>query len=323
MPVTNWTEDPPGIFKNHKISDALLETSTGETVMLPFTQEVEGGLGAHAGQTVNIPSVNRLPVRSNPRLAEDDEFPIDKLTWNTRAITVTEFGSGVEATNLMMLLNVFNTKNVLQKALMRQMEESLDSAVGLAFRDPASVKICFIPTSATGGVFDTDGTPSTVAASALTYAHIGVLADYLAGDIHCPPVSGTNGNYVMLGTRKLLRGLKDDDKSTAVGLYLRQGDLFFKGELFMIENIRFVQVDRESALPNSAGSSTVLGNGLLFGDEAMARVEADTPHLRMDPNYQSRFGTRQAAAWYGVLEYGSFWDSADDGRAKIIRITSA
>lgn len=324
MPATNWTYDTEGqIWRNAKVSDRLLITATGETQLLPFTQEVDGGLGKHAGDTLTIPHVKRLPVPSNPRLGEDEEFPIDKLEWGQRAITVTEFGRGVEATNLRMVLDVFNVKNVLQKALMRQMEEALDNAVGDAFTDANNVKVCFIPTSATGGVFDTDGTPSTVASSPLTVRHIGLLVDYMAGDLHIPTMPGMNGSYVMLSTRKTLRALKEDDKAQAIGLYLRQGDLFFRGELFMIENVRFVQVDREGALSNTAGTSTVIGESVIFGDEAIARVEAETPHLRMDSNYQSRFGTRQACAWYGILEYGSFWNTANDGEAKIVRITSA
>lgn len=319
----NWTNDiGTTVWRNNVISPLLLETAVGETVMLPFTEPVEGGLGKHRGETVNIAHVERLPVPANPRLLETDDFPIDKLTWGNRVITVTEFGRGVEATNLMLTLNVFNTKNVLQRALMRQMEESLDNAVGSAFRDPASVKIVFTPTSLTAGSFSTTGVAAAVATAPLTVQHIGILVDYLAGDIHAPPLPNTNGNYVMIATRKTLRGLKEDPKAESIGLYLRQGDLFFKGELFMIENVRFVQVDREGALPNTAGTSTVLGEAILFGDEAMARVEAETPHLRLDNNYQSRFGTRQAAAWYGILEYASFWDSADDGKAKIIRISS-
>ena len=120
-----------------------------------------------------------------------------------------------------------------------------------------------------------------------------------------------------------MRGLKQDNLWQSVALYLRQGDLFYRGEVGMTENIRWVECHREGAVSNTAGTSTVLGNAFVFGDEAVARVEAEAPHLRADPNYQSDFGRVHAAAWYGKLQFGSFWTTATDGQAKIIRITSA
>jgi N4-gp56 family major capsid protein len=282
----------------------------------------EGNRSKHSGETVNIPHVKPLPVPSNPRLAEDQRIPVDKVVLGNRTITVVEFGRGVKGTNLFFQLSAFNMRNVLQKRLSQQMEESIDNSVGGAFRAAAGVKLVYTPTSATGGVFGTSGAATAVATSPLLPAHIEELADYLMQTIHCPPVAGTNDQYVMASSTRTLRGLKSSDKAVSIGLYLRQGDLFFRGELFMMENIRFVQVTREGAMPNTSGTSTVLGDAVLFGDEAVARVEAETPHLRLNNNYQADFGREQACAWYGILEFASWWDTASDGEAKIIRISS-
>ena len=322
MAAHNWTYDADqiGILKNHTLSDELLRVSVGACKLLPFTTRVEG-FGKHMGETVNIPFVNRLPVPANPRLPENVKIPIDKLTWGSHALTLVEFGRGVEATNLMMILNKFDVGDILQQALMDQMEESMDNAVGSIMVDPDHVKICAIPTSATAMTFDTDGTPSTPATSNLTFAHMGILSDYMTGDIHVPPYEGDN--YVMVGTRKSFRGLKDDEVIQAFHMYLRMGDLFFKGEIGMVENFRLVEINREDALSNTAGSSTVLGECVAFGRQAFARVEAEPPHLRMEGNYQADFGRRQACAWYGVLEFGAWWPYSDDGKAKVVRVTSA
>jgi N4-gp56 family major capsid protein len=324
MPIMNWTQDAAAgnnIWKNHLISDELLEVAVGQCVMLPFTTPVEA-FGKHAGETVNIPHRNPLPVPANAELAEDQLMPIDKFTFGSRAITVVEMGRGVMGTNLFSELSVFNMRNIYQKALYQQMEESMDNAVGSAFRSTANVPIVYTPTSLTGGVFSTNGTAAALATFALQYAHVEQLSDYLMQTIHVPPVAGTPGHYIMCASTKTLRSVKSSDKTVSVALYLRQGDLFFRGEQFMVENIRFIQVTREGAMPNTAGTSTVLGDAVLFGDEAVARAEAETPHLRLDTNYQSDFGRRQAAAWYAVLRFISWWSEADDGKAKIIRISS-
>ena len=296
MPAMNWTFDANvGIYRNHTISNQLLVTSVGATKVLPFTQPIPG-FGKHMGETVNIMSVNELADPTSAQLNENTRIPIDRLTFNNRALTIVPWGRGVEYTDLMADLGRFDIASIIQKALMRQMERAMDTAAATAFQEAASVLITFIPTSATGGTFDTDGTPSTVATSNLTWDHIGLLADYLTGTIHVPPYEGEH--YVGISSRRTMRGLKQDNLWQSVALYLRQGDLFYRGEVGMTENIRWVECHREGAVSNTAGTSTVLGNAFVFGDEGVAPVEAEAPHLRADPNYQSDFGRVHAAAWW-------------------------
>lgn len=156
-------------------------TSVGATKILPFTTPIKG-FGAHMGETVNIMSVNELAdPTGGGQLQEHTRIPIDRLSFNNRAITVLPWGRGVEVTDLMEQLGKFDINSIVQKALMRQMERAMDTAAADAFLDTATVMISAIPTSPTGITFDTDGTPSTVASNNLTWDHIGVIADYLAG----------------------------------------------------------------------------------------------------------------------------------------------
>lgn len=321
MAAENWTYDAAiGIYKNNTLSNELLQTSVGACKVLPFSTPVPG-FGKHMGETVNIMSINELPDPTSAQLQENVRIPIDKISYNNRALTLVEWGRGVEHTELMSMLGKFDIQNILQKALDRQMQRAMDTATARAFFSTTAVMISFIPTSATGGTFDTDGTPTTVATNNLTWDHIGVLADYLTGTIHVPPYQGED--YVGLSCRRTLRGLKSDNLWQAVQMYLRQGDLFYRGEMGKTENIRWVEVHREAAISNTAGTSTVLGEAVVFGDEAIARVEATPPHLRMSPNYKADFGRTSACAWYGVLQFGSWWATATDGQAKIVKITSA
>ena len=322
MAAHNWEFDADfGVYKNHSMSNRLLFQAAGRTKILPFTQPVEG-YGKHMGETVNLVRVNRLTVPSSAALDEGTRIPIDRLTLANRAITVAEFGRGVEYTNLNEQLSRYQPSNYLQKELIRQMHYSVDAAAGAAFTG-TDAAIKFIPTSATGGTFDTDGTASTTATNEFTFAHCGVLADYLAGDIHCPPWTGET--YMGLATRRTLRGLKNDNLLQSVHLYLRDGDFYYKGEVGMTENIRWVQIDVEDTFSNTAGpnNSTLIGETVVFGDEAVARVEVEAPHLRADPNYQSDFGRTKAIAWYGIYQFATWYDVATDGFARIIHITSA
>jgi hypothetical protein len=83
-----------------------------------------------------------------------------------------------------------------------------------------------------------------------------------------------------------------------------------------------VEINRAMAFSNTAGTSAYLGEAVVFGDEGVAAIEVDTPHLRVQSNYQMDFGRSHAAAWYGLVALGSIWNVATDGKAKIIRVTS-
>lgn len=321
MPAQSWGFDTPtGTFRNHALSNRLLFQSVGRTKVLPFTQVPDQGLGTHQGETFNMFRVTSLAVPTDAALNESIRIPIDRTTIGTRSITVTEHGRGVEYTNLNEQLSAYLPSSYLQKLLIQQMEFSLDRSAGRAFQH-TDARIIFIPTSATGGTFDTDGTPSTLASAEFTFAHCGVIADYLAGDIHCPPWQ--SDYYMGITTRRTLRGLKNDNLLQSVHLYLREGDFFYRGEVGMTENIRWVQVDVATTLDNSSGASTTIGEGMVFGDEAVARIEVEAPHLRANPNYQNDFGRTHAVAWYGIYAFAPWYDVSVDGFARIVRISSS
>lgn len=321
MPTHNWTFDAEvGIYKNHQLSKKLLEVSAGACKVLPFTSDHGIGFKRNAGEMVNIMHIERLPNSPSSRLEEETRIPIRKLAWGNRQIQVVEFGEGVEYTNLMEMLAVFKPSNSLQKALKTQMEEAMDTESARAFMEEGVVQVVFTPTSLTGGQWATNGLAGTVASVGLTFDHCTLMADYLRDTIHCPPYEGDN--YVGLSCNKNLRALKQDRYWQEWHKYLQKGDFVFKGEMGMTERIRWVEINRAMAFANVAGTSPYLGEAVVFGDEAVARLEVETPHLRLDPNYQSDFGRTQAAAWYGILGFGSVWAVADDGKAKIIRVDS-
>ena len=321
MPAYNWTFDADSAtYRSHTISNQLLFASLGRTKLLPFTQVPGQGFGRHMGETLTLIRVNPLTVPTSDSLDESTRIPIDKLTTGTRTITVVEHGRGVEYTNLAEQLGVFAPSSFLQKELIRQMHFGVDRAVGQAFQS-TDVQIIAVPTSATGMTFDTSGTPTTVAAHEFTFAHCGVISDYLAGDIHCPP--WVDESYAGISTRRTLRGLKNDNLLRSVHLYLREGDFFFRGEVGMTENIRWVEVAVETSLSNSTGANSLIGEGMVFGDEAVARVEVEAPHLRADPNYQNDFGRTSAVAWYGIYAFSPYYNVSTDGFARIVRIGGA
>lgn len=315
--TTTWTFDAAdGVYKNHKLSAGIMKAAALNFVFVPFTKKVDG-FGKQQGESVTLPYWKPLDVPNSPVLSENNRIPIDKLSMGKRQITVEEWGRGVQYTNLMQELSALNPKDGAQAQLREQMEACMDNGAAAAFKE---AQVRFIPTSLTGGTIDTDGSFSTQATHNMTKAHMGVLRDYMANDLHVPPFSGRD--YVGIFTTKALRGLKDDGALEEWWKYLRRGEVIYYSEVGRVEGIRTVECNNENALSNSVGDGSVLGEGVVFGDQAVARVEAHTPELRADPNYQGDFGRIKAVSWYGIIKFAIYWDTANDREARVIYVGS-
>lgn len=318
MPEFTWTYDAAdGVYKNHTLSGKLLEVAALKFQFVPFTKKVDA-FGKKKGETVTLMHYKPLDIPTSAQLEERTRIPIDTLEMGSRSITVAEWGRGVEYTNLAEELSKFAPSDGAQKALIVQMDACMDNAAATAFK---AAKIAFIPTSLTGGTWDTDGTPSAAATVNLTKAHLGVIRDYMANDLHVPHYEGNH--FIGLFATKGLRGLKDDRVIESWYKYLRKGDLIYNSEIGRTEQIRLIEINNEDALSNGVGTGSVLGEGVVFGDEAVSRVEVDFPHLRADPNYQGDFGRIKAVIWYGIVNFGITWDTATDREAKVIHVTSS
>ena len=88
-----------------------------------------------------------------------------------------------------------------------------------------------------------------------------------------------------------------------------------------MENIRFIEVNHTSALSASLGASGVLGEGVFFGQDAVAMALVEDPELRA--GIPEDYGRRKSVAWYGILEFGVIWDTANAGEARIVHLTSS
>lgn len=316
--TTTWTYDAEtGVYKNHALSGKLLETAAQKMVFVPFTDKEES-YGKHMGESITLVHYNELSDPTSAALEEDTRIPIDKLSMDVRQITIQEWGRGVEYTSLMQDLSKFDPAKGAQRQLTRQMERAMDKAAAAAFK---SAKIMYIPTSLTGGTWDTDGTPSTQALANVNADHLGVIRDYMANTIHVPFYDGSS--YVGIFSTKGLRGITSDRRYEAWNMYLRKGDVFFRNERGRCESIRLVECVHAAALTDGVGSGSVLGEGVVFGEEGVSRIETEFPHLRLNPNYQGDFGRKRAVAWYGVVAFATTWDSASDYEAKIVRVTSS
>jgi N4-gp56 family major capsid protein len=316
MAEYNWEQDEPsGPLKNHSLSSDIREAAIAATKLLPFA-DPEPGYGAGKGETHNITRIRNIAEPADPTFTERERVPIDKFELSTNAITVKYFGRGIGFTEKAQLLNHFDLKDKIQRKLRQQMQLALDSACATALK---SGKVKFIPTTLSGGVFDTDGTPSTTALVNVTVSHLKVLRDYAMDTLHIP---GWAGGEELIGcfSTKALRGVRNDPEFVESAKYTSR-EYMMTGEIGKVENIRLIEINHTNALANNKGSGGVLGEGVVFGEDAVSIVTAMDPELRAE--VPANFGLSRAVAWVGLLNFGQPWgDSNADGEARVLHVTS-
>ena len=309
-----WQFDAPtGVYKNHELSSKLRMAAIAETKFMQFVSP-EPGYGKKKGESITITRVSNIAVPTSGRLAENQRIPEDDLTLSTVAITVSEWGRSVPYTSLGEDLGKFDVESMIQKKLRDQMALVLDKAAAAGFK---AAKIKATPTGAAAINFDTNGTVSQQATSNLNVYHIEQIRDYMFSTLNIPYYEGDD--YIGLVSTKAKRGLMSDPNWETWHKYTDPASKY-KSEIGRLENIRFVEVNNTGALSGSLGLSGVLGEAVIFGDDAVAMVVAQDPELRAA--MPQDFGRQKSVAWYGVLEFGLVWDTANAGEAKVVHITS-
>lgn len=314
MAQQTWTFDAPsGVYKNHTMSEQLRYAAIAETKFMQFVLP-EPGYGKKKGESITITRVSALSEPTNARLNENQQIPEDTLTLTTVAITVSEWGRSVPYTSLSNDLSEFNVENMVQRTLKDQMKKSLDTAASTSF------KTSQIKAEATGVAainFDTGGVATQQAVANLNMFHVEQIRDYMYSTLLVPPFEGDD--YICLLSTKAKRGVISDPAWEPWHRYT-DPEAKYNSEIGRMENIRFVEVNHSQALSGSIGLAGVAGEAVFFGADAVAMAVAIDPELRA--KIPSDYGRSQGVAWYGILDFGIVWDTANAGEARIVHFTS-
>lgn len=309
-----WNYDAPsGVYKNHEMSSKLRMAAIAETKFMQFVTP-EAGYGKKKGESITITRVSNIAVPSSGKISENNRIPEDELVLSTVAITVAEWGRAVPYTSLSEDLGKFDVENMIQKKLRDQMALVLDRAAANGFKQ-ALVKAT--PDGVSSIQFSTNGVAPTQALANLDVYHIEQIRDYMFSTLNIPPYEGDD--YICLVSTKGKRGIISDPNWETWHKYTDPQSKF-KSEIGRLENIRFVEINNQLSLSGSLGLNGVLGEAVFFGDDAVAMAVAQDPELRAA--IPQDFGRSKSVAWYGVLEFGQVWNTANPGEAKIVHVTS-
>jgi len=308
-----WTFDAPtGTYKNHALSSKLYEAAVENSVFMDHVDPVEG-FGKKMGETITLTRIRNISEPTSADLSETIRIPEDEFELAVQSITVKELGRSVPYTSLSMDLSKYDLLNPIQKKLREQMRLVLDTKAATAFKN---TQIKYVPTGATSNNITTNGTAGAAATANMNVFHCEEIRDYMFDDLRVPPLGG--GDYLGIFRTLGLRGIKRDPDWEQWHKYT-DPQAKFNGEIGRIESIRFIESNHSNAL-GKIGTGSVLGEGVVFGEDAVALAEAMTPELRAA--IPGDFGRSKAVAWYGILEMDVIWDTGNAGEAKILHITS-
>ena len=312
-----WSTDvTSGVSRNHAISGKLRYASIAQTRMVQFCRPEEG-FSEHMGDTLTIQRIRNTATPTSSVLTQTGKIPIDTLAMSTKSITVSEFGRAIGFNRYAQILLNFDLEDPIQKTLMKQMKLTIDTVAATQFKQ---AKIRYAPLTSQTGQFTTDGgATSAVALVNLNVSHVQAIYDYMQDTIHVDPYEGDY--YMCLASIKSCRGIKRDTEWQNWRNYLEPDLAFYNGEIGMIEQTRFIAVNHLGALTNNKGTNGVLGEAVFFGDDPVAIAEVQPPELLM--GMPSDFGRKRAIAWNGILAFGIVWDTANDGEARIVYVTSS
>ena len=314
MAQFQWTFDAPsGTYKNHALSSSILEAAIAQCVIAPFAQPVSG-FGKNKGDTVTITRISNITEPTSAVLSESTRISEDTFALSTKAITVQELGRAIPYTELSTDLAFFDLENGIQRKLHQQLTLVLDALAATGIKN---TKLKYSPTGLSAATLGTSGTATTATANMNVY-HVEQIRDYLYDTYNVPPYEGSD--YVGIFRTQALRGIKRDPSWEEWHKYT-DPMAKWNNEIGRIENIRFVETNHSTAFANNLGTGSVLGEGVVFGDEALYLAEVMSPELRA--GLPEDFGRSKSVAWYGILKYDAPWsDSANAGEAKAIHVTS-
>jgi len=255
----------------------------------------EPGFGKKRGESQTITRADLLTQPTSAALSEHDRIPVDDFALSTTAITVGEYGRAVTFSHMSQLLSKFDPQDPIQKALRKQMTKALDRLAAVVMK---TTYLIYQPTSLTGGTFTAGAAADTAALVNLNIAHLGAIRDAFADTYIVDPYEGDD--YIGLLSTKAMRGIKNDDDFETWKQYLREGDTLHNSEVGKVESIRCIEIKDTNCLANNKGTGSVLGEGIIFGDDFAAMIEAETPEVRVQVNFGQDHGRVNSAAWYGV-----------------------
>jgi len=302
-----------GFFATNKLSKDIRHLGQALQKFRQFTK-VEQGYAKKSGESMLVDIVSDV-ADAGGSISETSKVPETRVTISQVTVTANEYGQKIPYTGKLEDFSEISLDNHLSMALRDSMSKTLDAAAYAQFILGAYV---FTPTGSVStktNTISSTGSAGTIATRHMSWEDFEEISAYLSQVLKAPLYDGENYIGVINSyTRAAIR--KDSDWKDAK----HYGDpaALFTGEVGKIGNVRCVEETYN--LPNTLGTTTYRGSGIVFGRDAVAQVIAVAEELRSDP--PTDLGRSKSIGWYALLGYKLLWTSTTAGEARTMRIHS-
>ena len=313
--TVTWTSTVPGgVMKSHAIGDPLIKAATENSVFFEHANLVTN-FGLHQGETVTFERLSRPAEKSSYVIGETDRVPIREIVITTVSGTVEEIGQGIRYTDFARQLNKFDLQEPIQQDLRDELTLALDTIIASGFRTGQHK---YSVTGQASGQLQAGGTFTVTSKSNLKVWHLEEIYDTLWDTLNAKPASGKD--YVGIFRHKSLRGIHRDPDFREPYQYINAEKLM-NFEVGRVSNIRLIDTNHVKAL-GIVGTGSVLGEGVVFGADALKLAEIVRPELVLGRD--DDFGRKESVAFLGKLKAFLTWgDSNKAGEANTIFVGCA
>lgn len=303
-----------GYLANPELSKEIRHVAQPLMLFRQFVRP-DSAVGKNKGDTFDYDRVSNVATAGGA-LTEGVNIPETKVTISKSQLTIAEYGNSVPYTGKLEALSKFSPSNLVTVALKNDQAKVLDRAAAAKF---TGCKIKYTPTGTSGsptGTFDTDGAVSTAATRNCAVYDVEEIRDYLKSTVHAPLYDGQN--YVGIGSTGFVRAIQRDRTEFQTAAQYGDPERLFSSEVGRIRNVRFVE--ETNVLANSLGTTPYKGEAVIFGEDPVVEGIAIAEEIRA--KVPGDYGRDKGVAWYFLGGWKEVWDTANDGEARIIHITS-
>jgi len=327
-----WVFDAPsGTYRNPRLADRLREKARKLSVFFSLVRWIVAPPGARC-QTVC-----RIDVETSQlvELHEGQRLPETEVKVTTVDVKLREYGTAVPFTSLNEDLDP-KSPGPVQSALVGLLTRTYNAMIGGALK---STPLKYVPLVRLHSLtplgvgpdwhlgtdltkprfkgllarlpFFRDRRRPIIATRNLIAEDIELLADYLTTTYHTPLIEGVY--LVMVAQARAFTHVRQDRaRFIPLAAYAQYREPML-GEIGKVGQVRLIATN-ENVLP-MVGKSGCLGEAVIFGEEAVAAVEALEPELRCA--VPANYGRDKAVAWYAIMAAKLLYDT------RAIHVTSA
>jgi N4-gp56 family major capsid protein len=303
-----WAVSSLGGYLSNDVLSRQIRQSAQPIMKFRQFVDAEGAAGKNRGDAVLFNKISNITTAGGT-ISETSTIPKRNYTITQGSLAVTEYGNAVPYTLKAQTLADVSVPDIVKTVLRNDMAKVLDSAAAVQFK--TSLYKAVIVNTATTSTWS-NGTASATAGANMSDKNVRDLIDRMK--IHNTP-RYDGANYMCIASTNSIRGLYDFFESKIIQTTAKP---MFNGEVGQYYGCRFVE--ETNILRNTLGSSTLYGEAVFFGGDAVREGIVIPEDIRID--LPKDFGRDQAIAWYYMGGFQLVWGAASADELHVIHVCS-